>query len=231
MTGADKSNKGKSLFDLSDIMSILEDESTDQVLKVVDSFREVMTSESDNNTGTSVLAEPAETSTALVPFGQNKPVPVEKTQDNAFVSKLLYDIDQKNAEIDQKNAEILRLNNEIMNLKFESKDKELKIKELSSKVEELTKVIEETKSTVKSIECAPVKPIVQKAHEPVYNIKEDTPEDEDVATIFKRLQRGHKGVEEPVNEVYGDDGADSHDPYSDNPQPPRKKRTAKLYDL
>lgn len=188
----------KSLFDLSDIMSILEDDSKDKVLKVVDAVAQT------------AVSEPVE-----APRPEPKPEPAVQ-QDNALISKLLSDIDIKNAEL-------LKLNADIMNLKLEIKDKDVRIKELVQKVDELNRLLEESKTAIKTPELA--KPLA-KVSEPVYNIKEkeEATDEEDVATIFKRLTRP-ASAPEPENEDAGE-----KDPLK-KPQQPRKPKTAKLYDL
>lgn len=140
-------------------------------------------------------------------------------RDNAFISRLLSDIEQKNAEI-------LKLNSDIMNLKYDVKEKELEIKRLTSDLEEARKGLEDS---AKKLDEANVKlgemdadraKLKLKAKGPVDGgeAEEDQPE-EDVSVIFKRLTRGE---ERPA----GDDPLNVN---PDKPRPPRK--TAKLYDL
>jgi chromosome segregation ATPase len=140
-------------------------------------------------------------------------------RDNAFISKLLSDIEQKNAEI-------LKLNSDIMDLKYEVKEKELEAKKITSNLEDAKKSLEEM---AKKLEEANAKlgemdadrsKLKLKAKGPVSDeVAEEAPPEEDVASIFKRLTGEN---ERPPED----------DPLNVNPDKPRSPRkTAKLYDL
>lgn len=202
--GAEK----KSLLDLSDIMSILEEDSpASKQSKVVEDALKEAESVMNNVPEETPVPEPQE------PISQ--PTTPQNTE---FVTKLLTDIDTKNEEI-------LKLRNELMSIKYELKEKELMIKDLRLHMDEISRRTGDVKTVAPDI--APPKPV--KAEEPAYNVKDDEPADEDVASIFRRIQQS--GEEEPAPEEEEDSRPRFHDPYSDKPQPPRKIRTAKLYDL
>jgi len=147
-------------------------------------------------------------------------------RDNAFISRLLSDIEQKNAEI-------LKLNSDIMDLKYDIKDKEIEIKRLTSDLEETRKGLEDAAKKLEEANARlgemDAKLGEMDADRAKLKLKAKGPEDggeaeeaqpeEDVSVIFKRLTRGdeHPPADDPLNVN------------PDKPRPPRK--TAKLYDL
>lgn len=211
-------DSNKALFDLSDIMSILDDDSPAPVtMRSADAVpKDAGANDQRDVTGTPAVQQSSQ-------------------QDNAFVSKLLSDIDQKNEEILRLNKEMVSVQFEVRQKEVDLKEKDSKIAELNSKIEDLSKQIESFREKVREAVVeqhrAPAISRAIKAPETSYNIKEDAPEEESVASIFKKLQRKSEEPEDIENEAAEGSESNFHDPYSDKPQPPRKKRTAKLYDL
>jgi septal ring factor EnvC (AmiA/AmiB activator) len=183
-------------LELSDIMSMLDDGKQKKPKKAAEAKK----------TNEQVPAPQESSSTAV-------------GRDNAFISKLLSDIEQKNAEI-------LKLNSDNMTLKYEIKEKELEIKKLASDLEEAKKSLDDA---AKKLEEANAKLGEMDADRAKLKLNTKGPSDgeeaeeaqpeEDVASIFKRLT---KGDERPPED-------DPLNVNPDKPRPPRK--TAKLYDL
>jgi chromosome segregation ATPase len=168
---------------------------------------------------------------------QKKPEPkavkkAELPRDNAFVTKLLSDIEHKNAEI-------LKLSSENMSLKYSLSEKDMEIKKLRSQAESLNGQAESLKAQViglsrqiedlnKYVSDARIKLGEMDADRAKLTsrivshneVEKAPPEEDDIASIFKRIAL--KG-EEPAGDNAGD-GADK-------PEPLKKIKTAKLYDL
>lgn len=150
-----------------------------------------------------------------------------KPRDDTFIKKLLSDIEQKNAEI-------LKLNSDNMALKYSMSDKEMEIKRLQGQSDSLRERAESLKAQVVSLnqQIEDLNRFVNDARVKLGEMDSDRakltarivkeeeapPEEEDVASIFKRIALDGK-----PEETSGD-GADK-------PKPQKKIGTAKLYDL
>lgn len=199
------SNSKKS-FDLSDIMSILGEEEPQKA---------------------PVKEQPKQEFVKAVPKPEPKkepkvePKPVPKPEPKIEVVKIpekaapTTDLSSLMAAIEQKNTTILKLNSDIIALQYELKNKDSRIAELSSKIEELSKKPEPLPQQAQPVSAVSAVEPYQKPKEQQYNIKNDAPVEEDVASIFKRIARSAAKEEAPEE---GESG-------------PRKLRTAKLYDL
>lgn len=223
-----KATGKKRFFDFSDIISLLEDKTPmrkQPQLPAPEPMKELPPAEP-------LIASPKK----AIELG---PSQVASQTDNAIVTKLLQDADQKNAEI-------LKLNNELMTLRYENKDKDQKIASLSSleaslkdKEDDLTLAeakIRELDGKVVSLEAkigelteqlgalrklsaretqqeAPKMPVEEE--KPAFNIQEEAPPvEEDVASIFRKLIDAKESAES-----------------TEGQEAIRKPRSAKLYDL
>lgn len=269
--------KGKSRLDLSDVMSMLDIEEA----KVEDSVDEkpqqaAPVEAKAPDAKISIVALPQIGTQVPETIAADTKMPEVKTQelkavapeakvadagtaqakaDNALASKLL-------AEMEQKNAEILKLKSDMMSMQYQFKekehrlehqikekdykimemqrqlereveDREFRIKEkdrdiqgMSAKLEDLQKQYDAVKAELDVINEDKAKIVaraqshkqkseaVQAAEEPAI-----VAEDDDVASIFKRLTQGKPPMDEDQQE-----GAA-------NEQKPKKLKTAKLYDL
>jgi predicted RNase H-like nuclease (RuvC/YqgF family) len=164
---------------------------------------------------------------------QKKPEPkatkkAEAPRDNAFTQKLL-------ADIERKNAENLKLSSENMSLKYSLSEKDMEIKKLRAQAEGLRGQVEGLKSQVMGLnqKVEDMSKYVNDARVKLGEMEADRskltariaprqetapPEDEDVASIFKRIAL--EG-EEPTDGQSGE-GAEKLQ---------KKLKTAKLYDL
>ncbi len=157
-----------------------------------------------------------------------KPAKMEKMaerQDDGFVKKLLSDIDQKNAEI-------LRLSSENASLRYSLSERELEVKKLKAQLESSSSLVESLKAQVVSLsqQVEDLNRYVAEARAKLGEMEADRakltermakkeeqapPEEEDVASIFKRIALG---ADEPP--ASGGEG-----------QTAKKTKSAKLYDL
>ncbi len=154
-----------------------------------------------------------------------------KPRDDAFVKKLLSDIEQKNAEI-------LKLNSDNMAMKYSLSEKDVEIKRLKAQSDSLRDQAESMKAQVVSLtqQMEDLNKFVNDARLKLGEMDADKakllsritkkeeeapPVEEDVASIFKRIALDK---EEPAEVNPSDNG-------SDRPKPPKKAGTAKLYDL
>ncbi|AFC99142.1 hypothetical protein Mtc_0372 [Methanocella conradii HZ254] len=161
---------------------------------------------------------------------EQKPEPARKEkktekQDDGFVKKLLSDIEQKNAEI-------LRLSSENTSLKYSLSEKEIEVKKLKAQLESSNGLVESLKAQVLSLsqQVEDLNKYVNEARVKLGEMEADRaklaarmakkeeqapPEEEDVASIFKRIALEAR---EPGASGEGE-------------QAQKKQKTAKLYDL
>jgi len=161
---------------------------------------------------------------------EQKPEPPKKEkkaerQDDGFVKKLLSDIDQKNSEI-------LRLSSENTSLRYSLSEKEMEIKRLKAQLESSSGLVESLKAQVVSLsqQLEDLNKYVTEARVKLGEMEADRakltarmakkdeqapPEEEDVASIFKRI-----ALEAREPAASGGEG-----------QPGQKTKSAKLYDL
>jgi chromosome segregation ATPase len=152
-----------------------------------------------------------------------------KARDDTFSRKLM-------ADIEQKNAEILKLNSENISLKYSLSEKEMEIKKLRAQSDSLRDQAESLKAQVVGLnqQLEDMNRFITDARAKLGEMESDRakltarivkeeeapPEEDDIASIFKRIAL--KGEEPPQ---------DSPDDGSDKPKPQKKAGTAKLYDL
>lgn len=164
---------------------------------------------------------------------QKKPEPktikkVEAPRDNAFTQKLL-------ADIERKNAENLKLSSDNMSLKYALGEKEVEIKKLRAQVDGFGGQVESLKAQIISLnqQIEDMNRYVNDARAKLGEMdadqakltarivkdeaEEEPPEEENVASIFKRIA----SHDEPSDGTAAD-GADRLQ---------KKQKTAKLYDL
>lgn len=154
-------------------------------------------------------------------------------KDDAFVQKLL-------ADIEQKNAEILKLNSENMSLKYSLSEKDMEVGRLRSQADSIAGQVEGLKSTIVSLnqQNEDLNRYINDARARLGEMDADRvkltarmiskeseqapPEEEDVASIFKRIALKAREPEPP---------ADAPVEATEKPQQRKKLSTAKLYDL
>ena len=195
----DSDTGGKSKHDFSDIMSILGDEEKQK--------------------------KPGETAAA-------RKHDHARPRDDAFIKKLLSDIEQKNAEI-------LKLNADNMALKYSMSEKETEVKRLQAQsdslreqaeslrsqvvalnrqIEDMSKFVNDARSKLGEMDADKAKLMSRITKE-----EEAPPEEEDVATIFKRIALDKD--EAPKDEALPDGSA------ADKQKLKKNLSSAKLYDL
>lgn len=277
----DTGAKGKSRFDLSDVMTILDG---GESAKVDEAVEEPQPEAKTPEVKISIVALPDAKVPAVRAPEAVKAVESQNTMakaNNALSSKLLADMEQKNAEILKLKSDFMSLQYKLNEKDYQLKEKDMNIQGMSAKLSDTQKKFEtqqrqnndlqrqhddlqrqlegqqrQNADLQKQLESQQrLHDELQKQYDAVKaeldSINEDkarvvaraeahkqkkgeglaveeapaAPAEDDVASIFKRLTQDKP--EEPSAEAPQQGGV----PGTDRPQPPRKLKTAKLYDL
>jgi septal ring factor EnvC (AmiA/AmiB activator) len=235
MSDSQAQPKKKRWFDFSDIISLLDDKSPANRQPRLPPAQEPPRELPPARNTAAPAEPPAAPPKAVIALG---PSQVAAQTDNAVLTKLLSDIDQKNAEVLKLSNELITFRYEIMEkdrriasiplLEASLKDKEdelaladAKIRELDGKIVALEARIGELNEqlgTLRMLSAREAPPIAADLpageEKPAFNVQEEMPAaEEDVASIFKRILTAK---EQDVPE---------------GQEAPRKPRSAKLYDL